>query len=134
MSCEFETQTKKTPIDDLIGIWELDGREMFNGIHIEISKDTDNDITGRIIKLNDNKYVKMFVEQNDIWIIEITRISNSKFKLIEKKIGSALFEIYDQKATQIYIIQFIDKNTIALSDENSEPKLSTIQYKRIISN
>ena len=73
----------------------------------------------------------MFVEQNDIWIKEIKRASNFKFKLTEKKIGNALFSIYGQKTTKEYKIEFIDKNTFGLATKNSDPQKSKVRYKRV---
>ena len=122
---------QKTPIENFIGTWELEGRKMFEGIKIEIYKNKSAKLEAKVVQLNNNKYIKMFVEQNDIWIKEIKRASNFKFKLTEKKIGNALFSIYGQKTTKEYKIEFIDKNTFGLATKNSDPQKSKVRYKRV---
>ena len=121
----------QTPIENFEGTWELSGRSIFDGIKVEISKDDSGKLIGKVVTLNDNKYVKMFVEINDTWITEITRTSNFEFKLKEEKIGSVLFSIYGLGTTQEYKVQFIDKNTIGLGSDNSNPSNSSIKYIRV---
>jgi hypothetical protein len=122
----------KTPIENFKGIWELQGREMFKGIKIDIEQDKDGKLIGKVVELNDNKYVKMFVEINDIWVSDITRYSNFEFRLNEKKIGSALFSVYGQETSKEFKTQFIDNNTIGLASQNTDPLLSTIKYVRVV--
>ena len=50
---------KETPIDRFIGVWELQGRSMFNGIEIKIEENSSGKLIGKVISLNDNKYVEM---------------------------------------------------------------------------
>ena len=122
---------EKVPEEKFIGTWELQGRPLFDGIKIEISKSADNKLTGRIIELNDNKYVKMFTDSNDIWINEIRRKSNYQFGLTEIIIAKDLFSLYGINSSMDFKVEFIDENTIGLSKENSDPKKSDIIYKRI---
>lgn len=121
----------EVPIDKLVGVWEVKGRQMFEGIQIRIEK-IDNKLVGKITKLNDNKIVQMFVATGDIWVSEIERSSNFEFRLTEKKIAKDLFSLYGLSTSQEFRTQFIDSNTIGLvTDNNSDPKLSTIKYRRI---
>ncbi len=130
LSCD-SSQLKETPIDGFVGEWVLQGRTIFNGIEVSIQKDVNGKLTGKVIKLNDNKYVKMFVESGDSWVSEIRRSSNFEFKLTEKKIGSTLFGLYGQSTSKEFEVQFIDNNTIGLGTGNSDPSESTIIYKRV---
>jgi hypothetical protein len=68
----------KTPEENFIGIWKIEGRSMFNGIQIKIKKE-DNELIGRIYKLNDNKLVQLFADSNDLWVSGIERKSNFEF-------------------------------------------------------
>jgi hypothetical protein len=120
----------KVPDDKFVGIWQIQGRSMFEGIEVKIEK-TDNNLTGRIYKLNDNKFIKMFADSNDVWVSEITRKSNFEFKLTEKKIARDLFSLYGLSTSQEFKAQFIDDNTIGLATESSDPQTSKILYKRI---
>ena len=104
---------------------------MFDGIKIKIEKRDNGDLMGKVISLNDNKYVKMFVEPNDIWVTGISRSSNYEFKLTEKKIGSALFSVYGLSTTNEYKVEFIDDDTIGLGSDNSDPTKSPIKYIRL---
>ena len=127
-SCSQEFE--KISDNEFVGTWELSGREMFNGIQISIQEENGK-LVGRIIKLNNNKYVQFFTDTNDIWISEITRSSNYQFKLKEKKIGKDLFALYGLGTTEEFKVEFIDKNTIGIAKSNSDPKNSEIKYKRI---
>ena len=130
-SCDTD-KMKETPIENFIGTWKVEGRSMFKGIKIKIEKTDAGGLKGKVIELNDNKYVKMFSELNDIWVSKIKRSSNFEFKLTEKKIGSALFSLYGQSTSKEFKAQFIDKNTIGLTAGNSDPITSSIIYKRIV--
>ncbi|HEY6913082.1 MAG TPA: hypothetical protein VI413_00270 [Paludibacter sp.] len=121
---------EKVSEDKFIGIWELKGTSIMDGTQIQIQKEN-NKLVGRIIKLNNNKYVKLFADSNEVWISEISRNSNFEFKLTESKLGKDLFSLYGQKTNQEYKAQFIDENTIGLATENSDPRTSTRIYKRV---
>jgi hypothetical protein len=111
-------------------MWELHGREMFRGIEVDIVKNEKNELVGKVIKLNDDKYVNMFVTIGDSWVTKIARSSNYEFKLTEKKIAYKLFALYGQSTSKEFKVQFIDKNTIGLETGSSDPTKSTILYKR----
>ena len=121
---------KEIPDDKFVGIWELKGRSAFEGMQIDIEK-KDNHLSGKIFKLNDNKFVKLLVDSGGTWISEIKRSSNYEFKLTEKKIAGELFSSYGLSSSQEYRVQFIDDNTIGLAVENPDPQTSTIIYKRV---
>jgi hypothetical protein len=59
VSCDT-SKLHETPLDNFEGTWELVGRTMFNGITIKIEENTSGKFVGKVFKLNDNKYVKMF--------------------------------------------------------------------------
>lgn len=128
--CNGESFQKKE-IEDFIGTWELQGRSMFDGIKIKIIKNKQGELKGEILSLNNNKFVKMFAESNDSWVSSITRKSNYEFKLVEKKLGSALFSVYGLDTSTEFKAQFIDENTIGLSSESGNPQNSSVKYIRI---
>ncbi|WP_372650945.1 hypothetical protein [Draconibacterium sp.] len=127
-SCD---KLNETPIENFKGTWKLEGRSMFNGIEIKIEENSGVKLIGKVVSLNDNKYVKMFVETNDTWVTGIRRTSNYEFRLTEKKIGSDLFSIYDLETTKEYKVEFIDEDTIGLGSGDSKPTESSVKYIRV---
>ena len=127
-SCD---KLNETPIDNFKGTWKLEGRSMFNGIEIKIDENSNGKLIGKVISLNDNKYVKMFVELNNTWVTGIRRTSNYEFRLTEKKIGSDLFSIYGLETAKEYKVEFIDEDTIGLGSGDSKPTDSSIKYIRV---
>ncbi len=121
----------EVPIENFKGTWKLEGRSMFNGIEIKIEENSSGKLIGKVISLNDNKYVKMFVEMDDDWMTGIRRTSNYQFRLTEKKVGSDLFSIYGLETTNEYKVEFIDENTIGLGSGNSKPTESSVKYVRV---
>lgn len=121
---------KKVPDDKFVGLWELKGRSMFEGMQVRIEKNG-NSLVGKIVKLNDNKIINMFMSENDVWVADIARRSNFEFKLTEKKVAKDLFSLYGLSTSQEYKAQFIDDNTFGLALESSDPLQSKILYKRI---
>lgn len=109
----------------------IEGRTIFNGIEVSIQQEDNGKLSGNVIKLNDNKYVNMFVEKGDNWVSDISRVSNFEFKLTEKKIGSALFELYGQTTSVELEVQFIDNNTISLGKLSSHQGRSAVVYRRV---
>jgi hypothetical protein len=105
---------KEVPMDKFTGLWELKGRGMFEGIQIKIENQGDK-LTGKIVKLNDNKLVKMFASNGDTWVSEISRSSNYQFRLTEKKLANDLFSLYGLSTSQEFNVEFIDDNTIGLA-------------------
>lgn len=128
--CNSE-EFQKVEINQFVGTWELKGRSMFEGVQIEIIQNKQNKFSGKIVDLNDNKYIEMFSALDDTWVTGISRISNYEFKLTEKKLGSALFSLYDLATTKDFKAQFIDENTIGLSAGNAKPSNSSIRYVRV---
>lgn len=121
---------KEVPADKFIGLWELKGRNMFDGIQIRIERQNDK-LTGRIVRLNENKLVQMFADTSDIWVSEISRSSNFQFRLTERKIARDLFALYGLSTSQEFRTEFIDDNTIGLGTDSSDPQSATIVYKRV---
>ena len=116
--------------DRFIGTWELKGRSMFAGMVVEIKRDDNEKLVGKIKKLNDNKYIQMFAEVNDIWISDISRNSNFQFRITEKKIGRELFSLYGLSSSAEFKAEFIDENTIGISG-NADPTQSSVRYERV---
>ncbi len=113
-----------------IGLWEIKGADVTEGIQIKIQREN-GVLIGRVYKLNDNKYVKLFVDSNEVFVAGIERASNQKFKLTENKVGKALFSTYGQKTSQKFEVQFINDSTIGLALESSNPLQSTRIYKKL---
>jgi len=130
LSCDT-SKFKKTPIDNFLGVWELQGRPMFEGIKIRIEKNETNEFVGKVVAINEDKYVKMFVDSADLWVTGIKQSSNFEFSLTEKKIASELFALYGQDTKTEFKVQFIDKNIFGLDAGSSDPTKSTIIYIRI---
>lgn len=130
ISCD-SSKLNETPLEKFEGIWMIEGRPMLDGIKIKIEKDSSNSLVGKIIEINDNKYVKMFVELNDVWVTKIKRSSNYKFELKENKIGSDLFSLYGLSTTIDFNAQFIDENTVGLIEGNGDASKSDIKYSRV---
>ncbi|PXY00714.1 hypothetical protein DF185_12440 [Marinifilum breve] len=129
-SCDTESM-KKVSMDKFVGTWELKGRSMLEGIKIEIKKTDSGSLVGKVVEINDNKYVKFFVEPNETWITNIKRSSNSQFRLTEKKIGSALFATYGLGTKKEFKVEFLNNDTIGLGSDSKDPEQSTIQYLRV---
>lgn len=127
-SCDG-SKTQKKPINLFEGVWELQGRSMFDGIQIKIEA-IEEGFEGHVIKLNDNKYVQLFMEEGDQWVSGIRRTSNFEFIMTEQKLGKELFSMYGLDAKQDFKVQFIDDNTFGLSKGSAEPKESKLIYKR----
>ena len=130
ISCDT-SKLKKTPIDNFVGVWEIQGRPMFNGIKIRIEKTDKKEFVGKIVAINEDKYVKMFVDSADLWVTDIKQSSNFEFRLTEKKIASELFALYGQDTKTEFKVQFIDKDIFGLDAGSSDPTKSTIIYRRI---
>lgn len=118
-SCE---DTKLTKISDsnFIGNWELKDRGILEGIEIEIARDEKGELHGEITKLNDNKYVNLFMEVGDQLLTGIRRNSNYEFTITEKKIAAPLFSSYGQSTSKDYKSIFDGENKIVLGKKGAE--------------
>ena len=130
LTCSCNGKFNKISEDKFVGIWEIKGADVIEGIQIKIQRENNN-LIGRVYKLNDNKYVKLFEDSDEVFVSGIERYSNYQFKLTENKVGKTLFSLYGQKTSQEFIVQFIDDNTIGLALESSNPFQSTRIYKRV---
>ena len=130
VSCDVEKMEKKS-MDLFQGVWELKGRTIFEDVQIKIEKNEIGQLKGKVVKLNNNKYVQMFVEIGDPWITEIKRRSNYEFTLSEKKIASQLFAVYGQSTTAEFKVQFIDEDTFGLGSDDENPKETGVVYSRV---
>ncbi len=125
------SKLQETPMDGFVGVWELSGRSMFEGIKVEIKAKEGGGYIGHIVELNGNKYVTMFAELGDIWVSGIERKSNYEFILKEKKLASPLFSSYGLSTTTEYKVEFIDQATLGLGSGSSDPSISTNVYRRV---
>ena len=129
-SCDT-SKLQETPMHGFVGVWELSGRSMFEGIKVEIKAKKDGGYIGHIVELNSNKYVTMFAEVGDVWVSGIERKSNHEFILKEKKLASPLFSSYGISTTTEYKVEFIDQATLGLGSGSSDPSVSTNVYRRV---
>lgn len=109
-----------TPDDQFIGEWQLNNRGMLEGIEVKISKDASGHLSGIITKLNDNKYVNMFMEVGDKFVSGVDRNSNFEFVLSEKKIAAPLFSAYGQSTTKQFNATFDGPDKILLGSSGAE--------------
>jgi len=119
--------------DSFIGKWQLEGREIYNGMTIQI-KNTSGQLKGYVIDCPNNQYGKSFLKEGDIWITDINRCANYYFKLKEQKIGNKLLSQYEIKTTSEFYITFSEnKDTIFLLDKRPNRILekSKIYYKKL---
>lgn len=125
LSCD---SSKLTPTSDtqFKGIWKFEGRGMLNNIEVEIKKDDKGNWVGLAKKLNDDKYVNMFMTVGDVVIPKIKRNSNFEFVVTEKKVAAALFATYGQSSSVDFTATFKDKNTILLGNNGTSG-----QYVRV---
>lgn len=118
----------KVPENNFIGTWEIVGRQNLKGIQIEIKKNDKNELVGRVIKLNDNKLVNMFLDTNEVFIKSIIRKSNFQFELIEKKLGHDLFSIYGMDTDAKFIVVLNGDGFINFSENSEDNKVG---YKKV---
>jgi hypothetical protein len=131
----FSCSQKYDIVDDeqFVGTWQLDGLSMYNEMTIKISRNSNKELVGHVQKLNDNKYIKMFVNPGDVWVSNISRSSNFQFRLTETKIARELFGLYGLGSSTEYKVEFIDNDTIGLTTD-SNPTSSSIRYVRTTKN
>ncbi|TKG97340.1 hypothetical protein EYV94_02600 [Puteibacter caeruleilacunae] len=118
-------------IDTFEGTWELKGRDMFDGLVVEIERNDHNDLIGKVVKTNNNKYVRKFVDAGDTWVAGIKKSHGSEFVLSEQKIAGELFNVYGQNSTTEFDAHLVDKDTISLRPIPYNPRISEIIYKRV---
>lgn len=119
ISCD-SAKLSETPEKDFVGVWKLTERGMFEGIEIEIVKDEKGNFVGTIAKLNEDKYVNMFMEEGDKFVTGISRNSNFEFTISEKKIAAPLFSAYGQSTTSQFTATFKGKNKILLGKDGAD--------------
>lgn len=129
LSCDSQN-FEEVPLNKFVGTWELKGRGIYDGIQVQIEEDNTK-LTGRLKKLNNNKYVNLFAELDDVWVSGINRSSNFRFLLTEKKIARELFSLYGISSSQNYQVEFIDDDTFGLAGDSKNPRNSSIKYVRV---
>ena len=125
-SCDSSKLTE-TPDSQFVGTWKLVDRGMFENIVIEISKDKNGNFIGVVKKINDDKYVKMFMEVGDNLVTGIKRNSNFEFEISEKKIAAPLFSAYGQSTSTEFVATFENKNKILLGNNGTQGKYIRIK-------
>ncbi len=126
MGCDGSKFTK-TPENQFIGNWKLVDRGMFENIEITISKNEKGEFSGVIKKINDNKFVNLFMEVGDQFLTNIKRHSNFEFQITEKKIAAPLFAAYGQSTNAEFTVTFENKNTILLGNQGGDGKYIRIK-------
>jgi S-adenosylmethionine hydrolase len=117
----------ETPDSKFTGTWRLVDRGMFENIEIEISKEKNGNFIGVVKKINDDKYVKMFMEVGDNLVTGIKRNSNFEFEISEQKIAAPLFSAYGQGTSTEFVATFENKNTILLGNNGTQGKYIRIK-------
>lgn len=125
-SCDSSKLTK-TPDYQFVGTWRLTDRGMFENIEIEILKENNGTFTGVVKKLNDDKYVKLFMEVGDKIVSGIKRNSNFEFVITEKKIAAPLFSAYGQSTSTEFVATFESKDKILLGNNGTQGKYIRIK-------
>ena len=127
------SDSKYVEENKFIGEWELNGRDIYSGMRINI-KHENNVLIGRIVKKPDNDYGNLFLNEGDIWVSQIKRSANYYFKITESKIAGKLFALYDlPTSTEYYAIFSEDFSVIFLSTKSPSliPKSTKVFFKRI---
>jgi len=124
--CDSSKLTE-TPDSQFVGTWKLVDRGMFENIEIEILKEQNGDFVGVVKKINDDKYVKMFMEVGDKIVIGIKRNSNFEFVISEKKIAAPLFSAYGQSTSTEFVATFESKDKILLGNNGTQGKYIRIK-------
>lgn len=115
-------EVKKVNKDQFIGNWKVEGRSILNGVQFAIKKNKKGQLKGHITKLNDNKYIELFMEPEDLFISGIERRSSYEFDLKEKRVAGALFSTYGQSSSSDLRATFKSKDTILLGKNGSDGK------------
>lgn len=121
------SKLSKTSDEKFIGTWQLEDRGILSGLHVEIIKNDKGALKGSLKKLNDNKYVQMFMEVGDPFVTEIKRTSNYEFIISEKKIAAPLFSAYGQSTTSEFEAEFNDKNELLLGKKGGKGKYIRVE-------
>jgi hypothetical protein len=129
LSCSSD-HFSKTPINQFEGLWELKGREIFNEMQVDIKIDKDGKISSKIVKLNKNKYVQLFLSEGDDWIKAIKRSSNFEFVITEKKLAAPLFSQYGNSTVKKWNVAFKGKDCFGISETKS-PEKSSMEFCRV---
>lgn len=129
LSCD-SNHLSKISINQFNGVWELKGRNLFNEMQVEIRVDESGKVSSKVIKINDNKYVQIFLSEGDEWIRDIKRNSNFEFVVTELKLAAPLFSLYGNSKTKKWNAVFKNKDCFGIS-ENKNPEKSSIEYCRI---
>lgn len=118
-SCD-SSKLNEIPDSQFVGVWGLVDRGMFENIEIEIVKEKNGNFSGVVKKLNDDKYVKMFMEVDDKFVTNIKRNSNFEFVMSEKKIAAPLFSAYGQSTTKEFKVTFDGKDKILIGSNGAD--------------
>lgn len=124
------SKTVETPVSHFIGKWKLVNRGMFDRIIVEITEDDEGNFSGNVVKLNDNKYVRLFMEVGYKLISNIKRNSNFEFVITEKKIAAPLFSAYGQSTSTDIIAVFDGKNKIVFNKNGIDGNYVRINNKK----
>ncbi|MTI32373.1 hypothetical protein [Xanthovirga aplysinae] len=87
---------------------------MLKGIEIEKSENEKGQFTGVVTKLNDNKYVQMFIEKDNKLVSGIKRCSNFEFVISDIKTAALLISAFGQSTVMEFKATLKGKDKILL--------------------
>ena len=125
-SCDSSKFTE-TPDSQFLGTWRLVDRGMFENMEVEILKEQDGNFISVVKKVNDDKFVNMFMEVGDKMVTGIKRKSNFEFVISEKKIAAPLFSQYGQSTLTEFVVTFENKDKILLGNNGAQGTLIRIK-------
>jgi S-adenosylmethionine hydrolase len=100
---------------------------MFENMEVEILKEQDGNFISVVKKVNDDKFVNMFMEVGDKMVTGIKRKSNFEFVISEKKIAAPLFSQYGQSTLTEFVVTFENKDKILLGNNGAQGTLIRIK-------
>lgn len=114
------------------GYWRIiKADDSSKGTVICISKKKDVYV-GRIYKKNDNKYVKLLVDSNDVLFTSIYKLSKVQYKFVKTKIGATLLSDYGLSTEQEYSAMTDNADTLKLIRKDNythTPDIILVRYK-----
>ena len=125
-SCE-DSNFKKVPVEQFYGVWKYQTNNIWNDVVIDIQKTEDARIIGRVLELNHDKFINLFLEVGDKNISNIKRVSNTSFLLTQNMLASELFALYDHPTKTDLRVEFQSKNTLLLGKNGNFGKLVRVK-------
>lgn len=132
LTCSCDTSKfKETPESKFFGLWKINDGTLYNGSIIKFSKDDNGEMFGRIVRLNNNKLLNLFVDSSNVIFFSFSRTSNFQFKISKMRVGSDLMKMYDVPTSDVLTVQFINDSTIGLANNDKDPLKSKQTLTRL---